>query len=106
MKKDEVDLAYEQLEREAPDWMSRAVCWLHSPKSRKYRIPIGLLLIACGLVGFLPIVGYEFIPVGLLVLAQDIPFLRKPVGKFILWLLDKWEGLKRRWKRWKHSQQH
>lgn len=103
MRKDEIDLAYDRLAQETPDWMSRTVCWLHSEESRKYRIPIGLLLIAGGLVGFLPIVGYEFIPVGLLVLAQDIPFLRKPVGKFILWLLRKWRALK---KRWKDSQQH
>ena len=93
MRKDEIDLAYDRLAQETPDWMSRTVCWLHSEESRKYRIPIGLLLI----------VGYEFIPVGLLVLAQDIPFLRKPVGKFILWLLRKWRALK---KRWKGSQQH
>ncbi|HYD32988.1 MAG TPA: hypothetical protein VEA39_00335 [Methylophilaceae bacterium] len=103
MKKDELERAYAGLERETPDWMARYIRWLHSPKSRLYRIPIGLLLIACGVVGFLPIVGYEFIPLGLLVLAQDIPFLRKPVGKMVLWLLGKWRILK---KRWKHSHPH
>ncbi|HZV98979.1 MAG TPA: hypothetical protein VFF74_08330 [Methylophilaceae bacterium] len=93
---DELDVAYTSLEHEVPTWMARIIRWLHSPKSRLYRIPLGLLLIACGVVGFLPIVGYEFIPLGLLVLAQDIPFLRKPVGKLILWLLQKWQGYKRK----------
>jgi hypothetical protein len=103
MKKDEMARAFAGLEREVPDWMVRYVRWLHGPKSRKYRIPLGLLLIACGTVGFLPIVGYEFIPLGLLVLAQDIPVLRKPVGKMVLWLLGKWVKIR---KRWQHSHQH
>ena len=105
MKKDELDRAYKGLEREAPRWMSKHIRWLHSPKSRKFRLPIGIFLIACGLVGFLPIVGYEFIPVGLLVIAQDIPFMRKPMGKFVLWLLDKWRAIKKWWKR-RQSRQH
>lgn len=104
-KKDEMDLAYEGLEKEVPDWMARHIHWLHSPASRLYRIPLGLLLIACGTVGFLPIVGYEFIPLGILVLAQDIPFLRRPAGRLILWLLEKWRGFKKWWKQ-KHSHQH
>jgi len=93
---DELDVAYTSLEHEVPAWMARMIRWLHSPKSRLYRIPLGLLLIACGVVGFLPIIGYEFIPLGLLVLAQDIPFMRKPVGRLILWLLKKWQGFKRK----------
>lgn len=100
---DELRRAFAGLEREAPHWMVRHIRWLHSPKSRKYRIPLGLFLIACGTVGFLPIVGYEFIPLGLLVLAQDIRCLRKPVGKMVLWLLSKWVKIK---KRWQHSHQH
>jgi hypothetical protein len=103
--KDEMDRAYAGLEKEAPAWMARHIRWLHSPASRKFRLPIGILLIACGLVGFLPIVGYEFIPVGLLVISQDIPFLRRPMGKFVLWLLEKWKVLKKRWKH-RHSHQH
>lgn len=93
---DELDIAYKNLEQEVPTSMGRILRWLNSPRARFYRIPIGLLLIACGVIGFLPIVGYEFIPVGLLVLAVDIPFLRKPVGKFILWLLKKWQQFKQK----------
>ena len=100
-----MDQAYEGLEREAPDRIKPFIRWLHGPRSRKFRLPIGILLIACGLVGFLPIVGYEFIPVGLLVISQDIPFMRRPMGKFVSWLLDKWKAIKKWWKR-KHSHQH
>lgn len=47
------------------------------PKSRKLRVLIGLLLIGFGLLGFLPIVGFWMIPVGLLVLSDDVPFVRR-----------------------------
>ena len=89
--------AYEGLEREAPDRVSRAIRWLRKPEARWLRWPLGVLLIVAGFFGYLPIVGVEMIPLGLLLLAQDIPFLRKPVGKGILWLEHKWIDLRRWW---------
>ena len=53
--------------------------WLRSPSSRWVRIPAGLLLIIGGVVGFLPVLGFWMVPLGALLLAQDIPFLRRPV---------------------------
>jgi hypothetical protein len=91
--------AYEGLERETPDRVSRAIRWLRDPGSRWVRLPLGLLLIAGGVFGFLPILGFEFIPLGLLLLAQDVPFLRKPVGEFTLWLEHKWVALRQWWRR-------
>lgn len=38
---------------------------------------IGLLLICLGLLGFLPILGFWMIPLGLAVLATDIPPLKR-----------------------------
>jgi hypothetical protein len=32
------------------------------------------------------------LPLGLMFLAQDVPFLRAPMGRMILWLLDRWDG--------------
>lgn len=78
------------LEREAPDRVSRAVHWLRSPASRKVRIPLGLLFIVGGLLWFLPVLGLELLPIGLLLIAQDVPFLKKPVGRGMLWLERKW----------------
>ncbi|MCX7645715.1 MAG: tryptophan synthase subunit beta [Rhodobacteraceae bacterium] len=48
------------------------------------RIPLGLLLIAGGSVGFLPVLGFWMIPLGLLVLAIDIPFLRPWVSAAVV----------------------
>jgi hypothetical protein len=45
------------------------------------RIGAGILLLAGGFVGFLPVVGFWMIPAGLIVLAIDLPFLRRPVRR-------------------------
>lgn len=97
-----LDKAYEGLEHEAPDWMARAIRWLRDPKSRWVRLPLGLALIVSGFFGFLPVLGSEFIPLGLLLIAQDIPFLREPVADCTLWLERKWVELRAWWRRRRH----
>lgn len=94
---DQLEQAFDGLERESPDRVARAIRWLRDPAARWIRIPLGLLLIAGGVFGFLPVLGFEFIPLGLLLIAQDIPFLRQPVGRMTLWLLRKWVHLRQWW---------
>lgn len=93
-----LDQAYDGLEQETPDRVSRAIRWLRKPEARWIRWPLGLALIAAGFFGFLPILGIEMIPVGLLLIAQDIPFLHKPVGAAMLWLEEKWRELRSWWR--------
>ncbi|MFZ1772986.1 MAG: hypothetical protein WAT78_03395 [Rhizobiaceae bacterium] len=50
---------------------------LDMPESRGLRIAIGVLLILGGIVGFLPILGFWMIPLGLLVLSYEIPMVRR-----------------------------
>lgn len=97
--KQTLDKAYEGLEKETPDKVARAIRWLRKPEARWIRWPVGLALIVAGFFGFLPIIGVEMIPVGLLLIAQDIPFLREPVGKAMLWLEEKWRTLRDRWRK-------
>jgi hypothetical protein len=99
----ELDRAFDNLEEEVPDRVSRAIRWLRDPKARKVRIPLGILFIVASFFWFLPVVGLEFLPIGLLLLAQDVPFLRKPVGRATLWLEEKWRALKRWWKHRGHA---
>jgi hypothetical protein len=40
-------------------------------------------MIAGGLCGLLPILGVELIPIGLLLIAQEVPFLRGRVGALL-----------------------
>lgn len=96
--KDTLDQAYEGLEAETPDRVARAIRWLRRPEARWIRWPVGLALIVAGCFGFLPVLGIEMIPVGLLLIAQDIPFLRQPVGKAMLWLEEKWRHVRERWR--------
>src|SRR5262245_65808980 len=57
----------------------------HLPQSKPIRIGLGILLVACGLVGFLPVVGFWMIPLGLLVLSVDIPIVRRWRRKRAVW---------------------
>jgi hypothetical protein len=93
----ELNQAFEGLEEEVPDRVSRAIRWLCDPAARWIRIPLGALLILGGLLWFLPVLGIEMLPVGLLLIAQDVPFLRGPVGRAVIWLERKWVALRRRW---------
>ncbi len=54
---------------------------------RPARILVGVLLVVGGLAGFLPLVGFWMLPLGLAILARDIPFARR--------LLQKLRGLVR-----------
>jgi len=68
--------------------------WAGAPGTRIGRLLVGGALIVGGLFGFLPVLGYWMIPLGLLVLAQDVPPLRRPVGRAML-------VVERRWRRWR-----
>jgi hypothetical protein len=47
------------------------------PGNRPLRIGLGLMLIGFGILGFLPILGFWMIPLGLLVLSVDLPSVRR-----------------------------
>ncbi len=64
---------------------------VHLPRSRTVRIAIGLVLIAGGLAGFLPVLGFWMIPVGVLVLSVDLPLLRRWRRQAQVW----WERRRR-----------
>jgi len=56
------------------------------------RKSIGALLVAGGLLGFLPILGYWMLPLGLALLASDYPAARRLNRRLIVW----WERKRRR----------
>lgn len=62
-----------------PVWAARVMGWLRKPSSRWIRLPVGLLLVASGVLGFLPVLGFWMAIPGLLLLAIDMPILRRPV---------------------------
>ena len=46
---------------------------------------LGVLLIFGGILGFLPILGFWMIPVGLFVLSVDIPLVRRGRRRLSVW---------------------
>ena len=66
------------------------VRWLRKPSSRLVRIPLALLLVVGGVFSFLPILGLWMLPLGLLLIAQDVPFLQKPLAQMLGWIERKW----------------
>jgi hypothetical protein len=59
-------------------------------------LPAGILLILGGVFSILPGLGIWMLPLGLLLVALDVPFLRKPIGQSAIWATDKWAALKPR----------
>ncbi|GGF37887.1 hypothetical protein GCM10011611_50360 [Aliidongia dinghuensis] len=61
-----------------PDRLSRPLHWLRRPGSRWARLPAGVALVVGGLLSILPVLGLWMLPLGLLLLAEDLPPLRRP----------------------------
>jgi len=55
------------------------------PRSRILRITIGVLLIIGGFLGFLPILGFWMLPLGIIVLSVDIPLARRIRRRIEIW---------------------
>ena len=72
-----------------PEWLGRWLRWIVTG-TRWVRIPIAFLLIVGGLFGFLPVLGFWMVPLGLLLLAVDLPFLRRPMVALVLWIEERW----------------
>ena len=73
------DRQFQFLGRSIP-MMDRPLRWLRSPALTLIRIPIAILFILGGMLAILPIFGLWMIPVGLLLLAIDVPRLQGPVA--------------------------
>ena len=90
-----LDRAFKAFEEELPAGrITRAMRWLRGPKAKWVRIPVGILCLIGGCLWFLPILGAWMLPLGLMLIAEDVPFLQKPMSKLILWMVQKWRDFK------------
>jgi hypothetical protein len=62
------------------------------PRSRWLRILIGIGLIVLGIFGFLPVLGFWMVPLGLLVLSYEFHLVRRLRRRFVVW----WQNRRRR----------
>ncbi len=52
------------------------------PRSRLARIGVGVAFIIGGILGFLPVLGFWMVPLGVVILSHDIPVVRRFRRKF------------------------
>ena len=88
--KSEIDRHFAWFEAKLPPRLAAFMRWLRKPSSRLVRVPLALLLVIGGVFSFLPILGLWMLPLGLLLIAQDVPFLQKPLADLLGWLERKW----------------
>jgi len=84
------DYRLERLIDRLPARWQRAVRWLRRPSARWARIPAGILLVGGGFLAILPIFGLWMIPLGLILLAEDMPLLRRLRGRSLDWVERRW----------------
>ncbi|GBQ35884.1 hypothetical protein HLH34_09665 [Gluconacetobacter azotocaptans] len=86
----------ELLIRRLPAGLQPAVRWLRQPVARWVRIPAGILLIAGSVFFLLPVFGLWMLPLGVLLLAEDLPPVRRLTGRLLRWIEARhpnWMGL-------------
>jgi hypothetical protein len=79
-----------------PTGFQPRVRWLRRPEARWARLIAAILLILGGCLWFLPILGLWMLPLGLLLLAEDIAPLRRMCGRILEWVERRrphWLGL-------------
>ena len=69
------------------------------PESQLVRTALGLILILGGLVGFLPVVGFWMLPLGLLILSYDFPAVRRLRRRMEVSLGRWYQRLKAGWRK-------
>jgi hypothetical protein len=84
------------LVRRLPARLQTIVRWLLQPSARWLRIPAGLLLIFGGFLAILPVFGLWMLPLGVVLLSEDVPPLRRATGRALAWIErrhPRWMGL-------------
>ena len=89
MKHREYEAALKRLELRLPRFAGNALAYL-TESSPWVRVPPALLLVLGGVFSFLPVLGLWMLPLGLILIAQDVPPLRRPIARAIHWADKKW----------------
>lgn len=71
--------------------------WLKHPRWKLVRPPVGGLLVLFGIFGFLPVVGFWMVPLGIAVLAIDYPV----AGRANIWIKRKARRQMARWRKFR-----
>ncbi len=95
--KAELNRYFEMIDRRVPTRVSEFIRWLRKPSSFPARLACAALFILGGIFSFLPVLGIWMLPLGLMLIAQDVPLLQKPLVRVLAWIEAKWELLRLKW---------
>jgi hypothetical protein len=79
-----------------PGWLCRTVIWLRKPERFIARVAVSLLLFAGSLLWFLPVLGLWMLPLALIIISQDLPFLQRPLVRTFRWTERQWRNWRNR----------
>lgn len=82
-RNDQLHVELDRLQCLLPRWAARVLHRTRRPSAVWVRVPSAAALIAGGTLGFLPILGFWMLPLGLALLAIDLPFLRPPLARLL-----------------------
>lgn len=74
---DEMD----RLQGHLPQWAARNLHKLRQPQAVWVRVPAGIALTGGGILSFLPVLGIWMLPLGLGLLAVDLPAMQGPLAR-------------------------
>jgi len=79
-----------------PTPVARGFHALRQPGRRWVRLPLGVLCIGGGLLWFLPVLGLWMLPVGVILLAEDVPGVKRPAMRGLGAVQGWWDRRRRR----------
>jgi|SRR5262245_24948753 len=94
--KPDFDEEMDRLQGHMPDWAGRNIGRLRQPEAVWVRVPAGIALTGGGVFGFLPVLGFWMLPIGLALLAQDVPPMQRPLARALRFANSKIEKRKER----------
>ena len=80
-RNDDLHRELDRFQKHLPSWAARLLETTREPSAVWLRVPSGIVLIVLGIFGFLPILGFWMVPLGLALLAVDLPFMRAPLAR-------------------------
>lgn len=92
-----LDRQFDAISRAIP-FSRRVIAPLRARGAAMFRIPMAILFILGGFLSFLPILGFWMLPLGLLLLAVDLPALRPFVTTAVIWTRIRARRLRRRFR--------
>jgi hypothetical protein len=86
----------DRLQGHMPGWAGRRLNRLREPKAVWVRVPAGIALTGGGVFSFLPVLSIWMLPVGLALLAHDVPVMHRPLARVLYFTNGKIEKIKRK----------